>query len=285
MATYRYSRLTTDDIDDRRQHPSNSGLLRKTLDNNATDDEVFTSNLKEPTRERVATTGSYDLKKFKEDLRRKLHIGGRNDDGKRHFSLTNGEALNDVPKSSSDLSLPAYKPPTSNHDNGGIVSPTAVTKKKWTRNQWITIMILSIFLFVSTVAYSLLSPFFPAEASKKKLSSLVTGMIFGFYELVIFLTSPFLGKMVSLAHIIYFFTAFSTDCSRASCCAPEVNLHQHKVSRIHLSGTELSLTYLVISQVNDRSTTWQLTGCSLSDLDVWNLINRFRPIASHVILR
>ncbi|XP_048742491.2 MFS-type transporter SLC18B1-like [Ostrea edulis] len=51
--------------------------------------------------------------------------------------------------------------------------------------------------FFMVTCYSLIAPFFPAEAEKKDVSQTVVGMIFGVFELVIFLSSPVLGNYIT----------------------------------------------------------------------------------------
>lgn len=51
--------------------------------------------------------------------------------------------------------------------------------------------------FMSFCSMSIMSPFFPAESAKKGVSESVSGLIFGVYALVIFLSSPVFGKVVS----------------------------------------------------------------------------------------
>lgn len=203
MSSYKYSRLTTDDDDTKESNLTQSKHKHKIRDTSCSydqDDEVFG----EPIRQRVATTGSYDLSKFKENLRRQLQLTP-DDKRTRHVSLTHARTGNGAHKKPSTSSSSGMASECLSGDSTDFSddSSTSDHKKKWTRNQWIMMVILSIFMFVSTVGYSLLSPFFPSEAAKKELSSIETGMIFGFYELVIFLSSPFLGKMVSFTEYLY----------------------------------------------------------------------------------
>jgi MFS family permease len=45
---------------------------------------------------------------------------------------------------------------------------------------------------------SIMAPFFPREAAEKGLSETLSGFVFSFYALVMFLTSPIFGKIVSI---------------------------------------------------------------------------------------
>lgn len=70
--------------------------------------------------------------------------------------------------------------------------------RSWTRQQWMILLLQNCLIFASCVAYSLLSTFFPQEASEKDVSSLITGLIFGIYEFVVFCTAPIFGSLVSI---------------------------------------------------------------------------------------
>ncbi|KAL4232944.1 hypothetical protein ACF0H5_007632 [Mactra antiquata] len=51
--------------------------------------------------------------------------------------------------------------------------------------------------FCACCCFSLLAPFFPIEAGKKGASQSTVGLIFGVFELVIFVSSPILGNYIS----------------------------------------------------------------------------------------
>ena len=72
-----------------------------------------------------------------------------------------------------------------------------------TRPQFRTIMLLSTYYIISSSYYSLLAPFFPAEAQKKGLTETQIGIIFGLFELVLLILSPIFGKYVS--KLFFFF--------------------------------------------------------------------------------
>lgn len=44
---------------------------------------------------------------------------------------------------------------------------------------------------------SIMAPFFPREAAEKGLSDTLSGFVFSFYALIVFVTSPIFGKIVS----------------------------------------------------------------------------------------
>jgi len=51
--------------------------------------------------------------------------------------------------------------------------------------------------FSTQVSFAVIAPFFPVEAAKKGASSTEIGLVFGIFQLVIFVTSPVYGKYVS----------------------------------------------------------------------------------------
>jgi hypothetical protein len=55
---------------------------------------------------------------------------------------------------------------------------------------------LAIANLCSTVAFSCIAPFYPNEAQLKGLSSTDIGIVFGVFELTMFILSPILGKYV-----------------------------------------------------------------------------------------
>jgi MFS family permease len=73
--------------------------------------------------------------------------------------------------------------------------PQKNEKKFWgyTRNQWGVLAVLVVVNLCSGLAYSILAPFYPAEAEKKGVKATEYGFVFGIYELVNFILAPFLG--------------------------------------------------------------------------------------------
>ena len=98
-----------------------------------------------------------------------------------------------IPDSCSDYSSDSQ----SNEDNDKKLVDRR-SWRKWSRAQWIILVTHCTLLFCGSVSYSLLSAFFPQEALKKGADSLTTGIIFGVYELVVFIASPIFGTLVSL---------------------------------------------------------------------------------------
>lgn len=60
-----------------------------------------------------------------------------------------------------------------------------------------TLASLALVDFMSFCSMSIMAPFFPKEATAKGLSDTLTGFVFSFYALVMFITSPIFGKIVS----------------------------------------------------------------------------------------
>jgi len=94
---------------------------------------------------------------------------------------------------------------------------TLAVLRSFTRSQWLTLATQNILIFCSTMAYSLLSPFFPDEADKKDASPFMVGLIFGIYELVIFILSPIYGMTVSSSLYIVVFHGFIIAGSLTRC--------------------------------------------------------------------
>lgn len=66
----------------------------------------------------------------------------------------------------------------------------------FSRSQKLTLVSLALVDFMSFCSMSIMAPFFPREAAEKGLSDTVSGFVFSFYALVMFVTSPFFGKIL-----------------------------------------------------------------------------------------
>ncbi|KAJ3662536.1 hypothetical protein Zmor_006881 [Zophobas morio] len=66
--------------------------------------------------------------------------------------------------------------------------------KKFTCKQKIALVMLAIVDFMSFCSMSIMAPFYPQEAATKGMSESLAGFVFGFYALVVFLSSPVFGK-------------------------------------------------------------------------------------------
>ncbi|WKY16403.1 hypothetical protein Q1695_001226 [Nippostrongylus brasiliensis] len=63
--------------------------------------------------------------------------------------------------------------------------------------EWVTIVMLALANLCSTVAFSCIAPFYPDEAKKKGMTESQTGIVFGIFELVMFVTAPLFGKYMN----------------------------------------------------------------------------------------
>jgi len=140
-------------------------------------------------RTRSLSGGSVDLAKFKGKRYRRKSIQHQKP---RHSSVGSID-LENLLKSEAEAS----SDDDDETDTNGNKTERKKSKK-WTREQWLVLVTQLMYCFISTVAYSLLSPFFPQEAKKKNISSVTTGLIFGFFELVIFIASPIIGSQVGI---------------------------------------------------------------------------------------
>ena len=60
---------------------------------------------------------------------------------------------------------------------------------------------------------SLQAPFYPAEAEKKGASATEYGLVFGIFELTVFIVSPFVGKIlprVRIYNVLYIYQHSTT---------------------------------------------------------------------------
>ncbi|XP_063433423.1 MFS-type transporter SLC18B1-like [Mytilus trossulus] len=66
-----------------------------------------------------------------------------------------------------------------------------------TRREKLLLLSMGLMNFFACTCFSLLAPFFPAEAARKGVSTTVTGFIFGVFEFVIFISSPIFGNYIT----------------------------------------------------------------------------------------
>lgn len=74
-------------------------------------------------------------------------------------------------------------------------------KFKWSRQQILTGISMSLINFTTQISFAVIAPFFPVEGENKGATSTEIGLIFGVFQLVIFLTAPIYGKFVSIFYI------------------------------------------------------------------------------------
>ncbi|GAB1610828.1 MFS-type transporter SLC18B1-like [Argonauta hians] len=117
----------------------------------------------------------------------------------------------------SDLSLHSelstHSVPTSPQVSCCGLCPSFITEIS--RKEKLTVLFMCCITLVQSLCFSVLAPFFPAEAQLKGLSPLETGMIFGAFELMIFLTAPFFGAYLTKFGIKFTYIA---GCLSAGIC-------------------------------------------------------------------
>ncbi|KAK3097020.1 hypothetical protein FSP39_005647 [Pinctada imbricata] len=91
---------------------------------------------------------------------------------------------------------------SSKNEDSGSTSSQDKEKEEFSfsgtsRRNKILLISMAMINFCASCGFSLLAPFFPAEAAKKGASSFVTGLIFGDFEFFIFLTSPIFGNYLT----------------------------------------------------------------------------------------
>ncbi|NWI19333.1 S18B1 protein, partial [Crypturellus soui] len=91
-------------------------------------------------------------------------------------------------------------------ENGTAEVP-AEGSRRFTREQIFTMVATASINFSSMICYSILGPFFPAEAEKKGASNTIVGMIFGCFALFNFLTSLILGNYLTQVGAKFMFVA------------------------------------------------------------------------------
>lgn len=64
----------------------------------------------------------------------------------------------------------------------------------FTKRQWLTLIVFSISDFCNAICVSLQAPFYPQEAEKKGATATEYGLVFGIFELVVFIVSPIYGQ-------------------------------------------------------------------------------------------
>ncbi|XP_055546361.1 MFS-type transporter SLC18B1-like isoform X3 [Wyeomyia smithii] len=67
----------------------------------------------------------------------------------------------------------------------------------FTKRQWLTLMIMGLADFCNAICVSLQAPFFPNEAEKKGATATEYGLVFGVFELVVFIISPIYGQYIN----------------------------------------------------------------------------------------
>lgn len=73
----------------------------------------------------------------------------------------------------------------------------AAASSRYTRRQWVTLVVFSFAQFCNAVCVSLQAPFYPSEAEKKGATASQYGLVFGVFELTVFLVSPIYGRFMT----------------------------------------------------------------------------------------
>ena len=66
----------------------------------------------------------------------------------------------------------------------------------WRGEQWMVMVTLCVTHLCNGMCVSLQAPFYPAEAEKKGASATQYGLVFGIFELTVFIVSPIMGKLL-----------------------------------------------------------------------------------------
>ncbi|XP_044751542.1 MFS-type transporter SLC18B1-like [Coccinella septempunctata] len=91
-------------------------------------------------------------------------------------------------------------------------------KHPFTLRQKVALVMLATVDFMSFCSMSIMAPFYPKEAAAKGMTELTAGFVFGFYALVVMLSSPVFGKVMPKVGVKLCFisgTLFSGVCSCA----------------------------------------------------------------------
>ncbi|KAF6035612.1 SLC18B1 [Bugula neritina] len=117
------------------------------------------------------------------------------------------------PSSSSEgtLLLPTESPGSIQSDlsHPEVTSANTDNKVKWTKRQIFIAATLSLMSLAQAVASGIIAPFYPSDAAKKGANSTVVGLVFGVYQLVIFVTSPIYGSIIQKVGAKYMYLSGS----------------------------------------------------------------------------
>ena len=80
----------------------------------------------------------------------------------------------------------------------------------WSKDQWMVLAVLCVTHLCNGMCVSLQAPFYPAEAEKKGASATEYGLVFGIFELTVFIVSPFIGKILPKVMRIYIYQHSTT---------------------------------------------------------------------------
>ena len=83
----------------------------------------------------------------------------------------------------------------------GKIMRTSPLFPDWSKDQWMVLAVLCVTHLCNGMCVSLQAPFYPAEAEKKGASATEYGLVFGIFELTVFIVSPFVGKILPKVRI------------------------------------------------------------------------------------
>ncbi|XP_049821942.1 MFS-type transporter SLC18B1-like [Aethina tumida] len=77
--------------------------------------------------------------------------------------------------------------------------------KRFTIKQKVALVMLAAADFMCFCSMSIMAPFYPQEAANKGMTESMAGFVFGYYALVVFLTSPIFGKILPKLGVKFLF--------------------------------------------------------------------------------
>ena len=82
------------------------------------------------------------------------------------------------------------------HSESSISMRTSPLLPSWRRDQWLVVAVLCATHLCNGMVVSLQAPFYPAEAERKGATAAQYGLVFGIFELTVFIVSPVIGKLL-----------------------------------------------------------------------------------------
>ncbi|AWP16184.1 putative MFS-type transporter SLC18B1 isoform 2 [Scophthalmus maximus] len=125
-------------------------------------------------------------------------------------------------------------------DDSSAGPADAAPRRRMTRTQTLTLISVASVNFSSMICYSILGPFFPAEALKKGASQTVIGLIFGCYAICNLIGSLILGKYIVQIGAKFMLV---TGLFVSGCCTILFGL----LDRVPAGATFITLCFLVRS--------------------------------------
>ena len=82
------------------------------------------------------------------------------------------------------------------HSESSVTMRTSPLLPSWRRDQWLVVAVLCATHLCNGMVVSLQAPFYPAEAERKGATAAQYGLVFGIFELTVFIVSPVIGKLL-----------------------------------------------------------------------------------------